>query len=250
MKCPGQDTRYWKSGAIFDVKCPKCGKNIEFFKDDSTRTCRDCGHKFINPKMDFGCAAYCQYAAQCVEDLPLELLAKREDLLKDRVALEMKKYFKRDFKKISHAIKVAHYAERIGKSEGGKLAVILSAAYLHDIDLHEAEREHHSNAANYLEQKGPIIAKNILIKLGANEKLIEEVCDIVGHHHPRPEETINSKAVYDADLITNLEKKHDEKPINFERLNSMIEKLFLTKSGQKEARKVLLKAMFPLNVEN
>ena len=25
MKCPGQDIRYWKPGAIFEVKCPKCG---------------------------------------------------------------------------------------------------------------------------------------------------------------------------------------------------------------------------------
>ena len=55
------------------------------------------------------------------------------------------------------------------------------------------------------------------------------------------EETINFKAVYDADLITNLEEKHDEKPIDFERLNSIIEKSFLTKSGLEEARKVLLK---------
>ena len=30
MKCPGQDIRYWKPGAVFDVKCPKCGKYIEW----------------------------------------------------------------------------------------------------------------------------------------------------------------------------------------------------------------------------
>ena len=72
MKCPGQDTRYWKPGAVFDVKCPKCGKDVEFFKDDTTLKCSGCGHKFINPKMDFGCAAHCQFAAQCMGDLPEE----------------------------------------------------------------------------------------------------------------------------------------------------------------------------------
>ncbi len=37
--------------------------------------------------------------------------------------------------------------------------------------------------------------------------MIKEVCDIIGHHHhPREEETINFKCLYDADLITNLEE--------------------------------------------
>jgi len=129
MKCPGQDIRYWKPEAIFEVKCPKCGHEVEFFKDDPARKCDNCGHRFINPDINFGCASYCEYAEQCIGNLPPELLAKREDLLKDRVALEMKKYFKQDFKKIGHATKVARYAERIGKSEVGNLAVILSAAY-------------------------------------------------------------------------------------------------------------------------
>ena len=98
----------------------QCGHEVEFFKDDPLRKCDKCGHRFINPEMDFGCASYCEYAEQCIGTLPPELLAKREDLLKDRVALEMKKYFKQDFKRIGHATKVARYAERIGKSEADK----------------------------------------------------------------------------------------------------------------------------------
>ena len=37
MKCPGQDTQYWKPGAIYDAKCPECEHVVEFFKDDTTR---------------------------------------------------------------------------------------------------------------------------------------------------------------------------------------------------------------------
>lgn len=133
MKCPGQDTQYWKPGAIFEVSCPECDGTVEFFKDDTSRKCPSCGHRFVNPKMDFGCAAYCQYAEQCLGDLPPELIAQKEDFLKDRVAIEMKRYFRTDFKQISHATRVARYAERIGKEERGNLAVILSSAYLHDI---------------------------------------------------------------------------------------------------------------------
>jgi len=103
MQCPGQDSRCWGSDAIFDVACLQCGHEVEFFKDEPTRTCKNCGLKIVNPKMDFGCASYCQFADQCVGDLPPELLAHRKDLLKNRVAIEMKRSFKDDFKRIGHA---------------------------------------------------------------------------------------------------------------------------------------------------
>jgi len=69
MKCPGQDTRYWKPGDIFVAECPKCGAEIEFFKDDTRRRCAWCGHMFYNPKIELGCAEWCQYAEKCVPDL-------------------------------------------------------------------------------------------------------------------------------------------------------------------------------------
>jgi len=242
MKCPGQDTRYWKPEAVFEAKCPKCGNAVEFFKDDTTRKCGICGHRFLNPGMDFGCAAYCPYAEQCIGNLPPELMAHKENLLKDRVAIEMKKYFKKDFRRIGHATKVARYAERIGKSEGGNMAVILASAYLHDIGIHEAERKYNSTAARYQEEEGPPIANEILTRLGAKAELIAEVCDIVGHHHhPRDEETVNFKVLYDSDLIVNLEENHTEKPMVADQLEKIIRKSFLTESGTREARKVLLK---------
>ncbi len=241
MKCPGQDSRYWKPGAIFEAKCPKCGSDVEFFKDDSTRRCGKCGHKFLNPSMDFGCASYCQYAEQCIGNLPPELIAQKEDLLKDRVAIEMKRYFKTDFKRIGHAGRVARYAEEIGKKRRGNLAVILTAAYLHDIGIKEAERKYQSTAAKYQEEEGPLIARQILSKLGAKEELIEEVCDIIAHHHhPKPEESINFRCLYDADMITNLEEEHKDDPISEERLLRILEKSFLTEEGVDLAKKVLL----------
>ncbi|MEN8246009.1 MAG: HD domain-containing protein [Thermodesulfobacteriota bacterium] len=240
MKCPGQDSRYWKPEAIFEEQCPKCGHSVEFFKDDPARKCGKCGHRFINPKMDFGCASYCEFAEQCMGTLPPELLAEKEDLLKDRVAIEMKRYFKADFKRIGHATKVARHAERIGKMERGNLAVILCAAYLHDIGILEAERKHDSTAARFQEQEGPPIARDILEKLGAKEALIEEVCDIIGHHHhPREDDTISFKVMYDADLIVNLEEAHKEKPKTSDELEKLIANAFLTESGKAEARKAL-----------
>ena len=241
MKCPGQDSRYWKPGAIFESKCPKCGQPVEFFKDDTTRKCSHCGHRFMNPNMDFGCASYCEFAEQCLGTLPPELLAEKEDLLKDRVAIEMKRYFKSDFKRIGHAMRVARYAEAICKAEGGQPAVVLCAAYLHDIGIHEAERKYNSTAAKYQEELGPPIAASILSKLGAKQPLVDEVCDIIGHHHhPRPQETLNFKILYDADLIANIEDRNKESAIESERINTMIEKSIFTAGGRAEARRVLL----------
>lgn len=241
MKCPGQDTQYWNKDAIFDTECPECGTKIEFFKDDTSRKCSGCGKRIVNPKLDFGCAAYCQFADQCIGALPEEFLKKRDDLLKDRVAVAMKRYFKTDFKRIGHAVKVARYAEEIGRNEKGDLGIILVAAYLHDIGIKNAEEKYKSNAPRYQELEGPPVARQIMEKLNAKEDLIKEVCDIVGHHHhPGKNETINFKSLYDADLITNLEESAKEKPMDKDRIRRIIEKSFLTASGRNKAKEVLL----------
>ena len=241
MQCPGQDSRYWDFRAIFEAQCPKCGQNVEFFKDDASRKCGNCGTRMLNPANDFGCAAYCPYAEQCLGTLPPELLAKKKELLKDRVAIEMKRYFGDDFRRIGHASRVARYAEEIGKAEGSNPAITLITAYLHDIGIKEAERKFNSSVARYQHQEGPPVAREILTNLGADPALIEEVCDIIGHHHtPRPEETVNFKVLYDADLITNLEEEHPDKAVHQEHFKKIIAKSFLTKSGASLAHKVLL----------
>lgn len=241
MKCPGQDSQYWKPGAVFEVKCPECGKEVEFFKDDPTRKCPHCGHRFLNPNLDFGCASYCKYAEQCIGNLPPELLKEKDDLLKDRVAIEMKRYFKQDFKRIGHASRVARYAEQIGREEDANLAIVLCAAYLHDIGIPESERKYQSAAAQYQEQEGPPVARQIMEKLGAANELIEEVCDIIAHHHhPKQDETVNFKVLYDADLIANLEEDQKEKSKNENRLSEIVSQSFLTDSGRGLAQKVLM----------
>jgi putative nucleotidyltransferase with HDIG domain len=191
--------------------------------------------------MDFGCASYCPYAEQCLGDLPPELLAERDDLLKDRVALEMKRYFGHDFKRIGHAANVARYAEQIVKEEQGNPAVVLCAAYLHDIGMHEAERKYGTGSARHHEEEGPVIAREILTRLGAKEKIVDEVCDIIGrHHHPGNEETVNFKVVYDADRIVNLEEDYKGRQVEKDGVSMIIDKAFLTETGRRVAREALL----------
>ncbi|MFH1981543.1 MAG: phosphohydrolase [Pseudomonadota bacterium] len=232
MKCPGQDTQYWKAGAIFTAPCPKCAAAVEFFKDDTTRKCGSCGHRFLNPKMDFGCASYCQYAEQCIGDLPPELLAQKEDLLKDRVAIEMKRHFKTDFKKIGRASRAARYAERIGRELGGNLAVIIPAAYL----LHVADAAAGTN--------GESVARDILQRLGARAPLVDAACDIVDAYRPTHDGTEVSAeylAVFDAERIVDLEEAIKENTAGaFEALSALITNTLLTDAGRIEAHSVLL----------
>ncbi len=189
----------------------------------------------------FGCAAYCKYARECLGDLPPELVAQRKALLKERVAIEMKNYFQKDFKLIGHATKVARYAEKIGQEEKGDPATVLCAAYLHDIGSKESGRKYPNNGDTYQGKEGVIIARTILTNLGADKELIDEVCDIISHlHHPRSEETINFKIVFDADQIVILEEKLENGTFTDKLLAEKIKQTFLTETGKKLAEKVLL----------
>jgi HD superfamily phosphohydrolase YqeK/Zn ribbon nucleic-acid-binding protein len=241
MQCPGQDTQYWNQDSIFETTCPDCGHPMEFFKDDATRRCGNCKKKIVKPKMDFGCAAYCKFAEQCLGTLPDGFLAKRDDLLKDRVAVAMKRYFGTDFKRIGHAGKVARYAEQIGKQEKANLAVVLCAAYLHDIGIKNAEEKYNSAAAQYQELEGPPVAKELMEALGAKKALVDEVCDIIGHHHhPGENESLNFKVLYDADMLTNMVECKDRKEVEEVQFLAKLDRLFLTPAGKSLAKEVLM----------
>ena len=242
MKCPGQDMRFWKPGDIFDTPCPKCGRRVEFFKDEVRRKCR-CGHEIVNPKLDFGCAQWCPYAERCVGEVPEEVKEKQKseqkDLLRERIALEMEKYFGTDFKRTHHAIKVAKHAEQILKMEGGNPLVVMGAAYLHDIGIHEAERKHGSHSGQYQEMEGPAIAKEILEKLNIQKGIIDEICDIIGHHHsPRGEETLNFQVLYEADWLVNIEEEGISK--DRKKVEGLIDRVFRTVTGRQLAEKLYL----------
>jgi putative nucleotidyltransferase with HDIG domain len=240
MKCPGQDMRFWKPGDIFETQCPKCGGKVEFFKDEVKRKCR-CGHVIVNPKLDFGCAEWCQYAEQCIGVVPEELKARQKaeerDSLKERISVEMKKYFGKDLKRVNHALKVARYAEQILKMEGGNPLVVLGAAYLHDIGIHEAEKKYGSASGYYQEMEGPAIAREILERLDVQKEIIEEIWDIIGHHHsPRERETLNFQILYEADWLVNIEEEGISK--DRERLEKMVGKVFKTVTGRQLAEKL------------
>lgn len=239
MRCPGQDPMFWKPGDVFEIPCPKCGYGVEFLKYDVKRKCR-CGHEIVNPKINFGCAEWCPYGDSCIEGLPEEIKSKtkeeRKNRMRERILQEMKRYFGSDLKRINHAEKVAKYAEEILKIEGGDPLIVIGAAYLHDIGIKRAEEKYGSSSPEYQEKEGTEIARDILTKLNVPLKVVNGICEIISHHHPREKESINFQIVYESDLLINFEEGSFEGPAKF---NEIIEKEFKTQTGKRLAKELL-----------
>jgi HD superfamily phosphodiesterase len=236
VRCPGQDQRYWKPEDIFEVECSNCGAAVEFFKDEPQLKCRHCGHTVINPKIDLGCAEWCQYAEQC-----LGVTVKNLIVVRDRLVNEMKKVFERDQKRIDHALAVLDYAEQIQAVEGGDPLVVKAAAILHDIGIHEAERKYGSSAGKYQEIEGSPIAEEILKRHDVSPDAIEHICAIIANHHSaRDIDTTEFRIVWDADRLVNIPE--DFPDASREKLREIIDKTFKTDKGREIAVQSFLKS--------
>ncbi|WP_163338425.1 phosphohydrolase [Desulfopila sp. IMCC35008] len=238
MQCPGQDSQYWKDDAIYEVDCPKCGKSVEFYKDDTTRKCNHCQHRFVNPKMDFGCAAYCQFAEQCIGDLPEEFVAGQESLLKDKVAVEAKRFFKTDFRRIAQVVRVARYVEQLSKDEDGNTAVLLCSAYIHEM----ADSVQDVTKQDY--QASIELANEVLTRLKASEPMIDAVCAMLEQagKDTIPSANTEQAILHDSRTLARLEESLKGDSNEKELACVETPDVLLTKSG-KELMKDLLKKM-------
>ncbi len=135
MQCPGQDNRYWDGEAVFEAPCPHCGNELEFFKDDSQRSCKKCGNRVLNPRIDFGCAAYCPHAEQCLGSMPPELQIKQKNLFKDKVAIAVRKQLvgKEDIYKTA-TIRTEIAEQLCREEQRGDMAAVLAATLLVSAD--------------------------------------------------------------------------------------------------------------------
>jgi len=84
-KCPGQDLSRKKiEDVISDIPCRQCGTAVEFFFDDLSRTCPECGALVEKceerVRKDFKCAVWCEAASDCLgpDVLPIKPKKKGE----------------------------------------------------------------------------------------------------------------------------------------------------------------------------
>ena len=124
----------------------------------------------------------------------------------DKVCAAMQDYFGDDQRRIEHALQVASYAEQMLAFIEADAVVAMSAAYLHDIGIPEAERVHGSSAGNWQEIEGPPVARRILQQLEAEPELIKRVATLVGcHHTPNGDNSAEFRILWDADALVNFQ---------------------------------------------
>jgi len=232
IRCPGQNTLFWKPDDIYDVTCPSCGAPVEFWKDDSKRSCK-CGHRFLNPKRDLGCLEYCKYAEQCMPDMFQGENLKA--LYRDRLLVGAKIALKPEDARLKRSQEIAEVAEEILDGEGGQPKVVFAATILGDLVLNS-----HPQGVSSSQGESPIaIVTKVLADLGTEKEVIDQVCQIVEDRiNATSSEEVNHRIVSDALMVADLlEKKTLLEEAAIERL---IEKKVQTETGKRVARERLL----------
>ena len=152
----------------------------------------------------------------------------------------MQEYFGADQRRIEHALQVSCYAEELLSYIDADPVTTLTAAYLHDIGIPEAERKHASSAGKWQEVEGPPIARRILAGLGAGPDLIERVAEIVARHHTR--DGVNApefRIIWDADALVNFAGVLPSK--NAEQIEGLLQGHMVTEPGFRIARRIFIK---------
>ena len=159
--------------------------------------------------------------------------------MKDKLIQKMKDVFGEDQKRISHALAVLKYAEQIHMAEGGDATVIVAAAILHDIGIHQAEQKYGSPAGKYQEIEGPPIAEKILNDGGFDSEKIEHVCKIVANHHSAKNiDTLEFRVIWDADWLVNIPDECGA--MSRDKLKGFIDRIFKTNTGGQIAKELYL----------
>jgi len=172
---------------------------------------------------------------------PLQLvrLSPDENRFLASVRQVMDQYFGHDLRRIAHAHDVTrHVADLLQYIDADPL-LALTAGYLHDIGIPEAERKFGHCGGKLQEQEGPPVARRLLAEIAADEKLINGVCELVGvHHTPRALDTPEFRILWDADALVNLAEVVADKAAH--EIEKIIDKSLVTEPGHRMARDIYL----------
>ena len=236
-KCPGaQGVRQPKPE---EELCPSCGTEVEIWTDELKTTCQRC-KKTVTREEAPSCMEWCAYARDCVgEQAYGTYMALKSATVRRRLLEELERHFGGDTRRIEHAKRVLGFAEQLLQEEKADWHIVIPASILHDVGIKAAEEKYGSAAGHHQEEEGPPIARKILLGLGMKLEDIDEICEIIGHHHsPGEMDTDNFRVLYDADWLVNL---GDEVGVGDKgKLKESIEKVFLTRAGKELAGKVYL----------
>jgi hypothetical protein len=148
-------------------------------------------------------------------------------------------YFEGDENRIDHAKRVLRYAEELLIEEDADWHIVIPASILHDVGIKVAEEKYGSSAGSLQEKEGPAIARKMVLSLGFKLDDVDEICEIIGHHHtPGVIDTTNFKVLFDADALVNAFDHLADMPP--EKIAHFIDEQFLTDSGIAMAKRELI----------
>jgi hypothetical protein len=216
---------------VFDVPCPECGAAVEFFKDETSGRCTNCGHRFRNPGIDFGCATWCSLAEQCLGYVPDGDSAPQstEGALAGRLIQRIGEEFKHEPARMISALKAFHHAKELVAKEGGVPRIALAASLL--LEIVASPEGDASGAEKDYGQK----VRQMLQDAGAEEETMQGVSEIVGCcRSGRQMEGIEFNIVCDADRLARLTTEYS--PDQRQEVEAIIQNQLVTDTARQRAR--------------
>jgi len=131
--------RFWKPEDIFDVKCPFCGEEIEFWKDEPARLCRKCRNEVRNPRINLGCAKWCKSAKECLGEIPEEHIAAAPII--ETLRAKLKQELGGQPALLERSEDIHAIADTLLAAQGGDPCVIKSGALLAVVERADLRRQ-------------------------------------------------------------------------------------------------------------
>lgn len=204
-KCPGQDRRNWKPEDIFDHNCPHCGTNVEFWKTDARVKCPECGNYIMNPRFNLGCALWCAYAEQCVGDIS-QIFAERPEALRDRLELEVRRYFIGESARLKFTLEAGAIASRLLEVEKDvEPPVIIGAVLLHDAGYADCKEKNIEDEVEFelcIREKSVELAGKIMKELKMPRQVQEKINELIRHNGEMERADANGKLFLDIKEMT------------------------------------------------
>ena len=160
---------------------------------------------------------------------------------------EMISFYRGDPARIQHFMKVRGFAKLIGEEEGldeKTLYILEAAACVHDIGIRPALEKYGKENGSLQEKEGPAEAEKMMKLLGFDEKVIDRVSFLVGHHHTYTGmEGMDYQILVEADFLVN----YFENDMDRETVRKSVEKIFRTEAGKRIAQEMFFPEEFVMS---
>ena len=127
------------------------------------------------------------------------------DYCKGKITKLLVDYFGNDFRRITHALEVLKYAEKIMQNTMNcDYDIVIASALLHDVGIKPSEEKFGFNNGKTQEKYGPPVAEELLGSIDFPGDKTAKVCEIIGNHHsPSRYDYTELRLLKEADRIVN-----------------------------------------------